>query len=199
VLHGSGVAVRARRVQGGTGDTVVKLRPVVPDELPDDLRRSGAVGVEVDAMPGGYVCSASMKGKASNTDIREAVTGARRVSKLFSKEQRAFLDAHAPEGMTLNELSILGPIFVLKLKFEPVGFERKMVAEMWLYPDGSRILELSTKCLPGEAFQVGIESRAYLEGVGLDLSGEQQTKTKTALEFFAAELRDQQAAERQEV
>jgi hypothetical protein len=199
VLNGSGVAVRARRVQGGAGDTVVKLRPVVPDELPDDLRRSGAVGVEVDAMPGGYVCSASMKGKASNTDIREAVTGGRRVSKLFSKEQRAFLDAHAPEGITLNELSILGPIFVLKLKFAPVGFERKMVAEMWLYPDGSRILELSTKCLPGEAFQVGIESRAYLEGVGLDLSGEQQTKTKTALEFFAAEVRDQPAADRQEV
>src|SRR4051794_33166947 len=34
-LHHAGVAVRARRVQGRTGDTVVKLRPVVPDELPD--------------------------------------------------------------------------------------------------------------------------------------------------------------------
>jgi hypothetical protein len=195
VLNGHGVAVRARRVQGATGDTVVKLRPVVPDELPDDIRQSGAVTVEVDAMPGGYVCSASMKGKASNPDVREAVTGARPVRKLFSKEQRAFLGAHAPEGVTLNELSVLGPIFVLKLKFEPRGFERKMVAEMWLYPDGSRIFELSTKCLPGEAFQVGVESRAYLESLGLDLSGEQQTKTKTALEFFAAELRDQPGAD----
>jgi hypothetical protein len=65
-----------------------------------------------------------------------------------------------------------------------------MVAELWLYPDGSRIFELSTKCLPSEAFQVGIESRAYLEGLGLDLSAEQQTKTKTALEFFAAEFRN---------
>jgi hypothetical protein len=41
---------------------------------------------------------------------------------------------------------------------------------------------------PLEAFQVGVESRAYLESQGLDLSAEQQTKTKTALEFFAAEL-----------
>ena len=191
VLNGNGVAVRARRVQGATGDTVVKLRPVVPDELPDDVRRSGTVGVEVDAMPGGYVCSASMKGKASNRDVREAVTGKRPARKLFSKEQRAFLGAHAPEGVTLDELSLLGPIFALKLKFEPRGYARKMVAEMWLYPDGSRILELSTKCLPGEAFQVGVESRAYLESLGLDLWGEQQTKTKTALEFFAAELREQ--------
>ena len=90
--------------------------------------------------------------------------------------------------MKLDDLAILGPIFVLKLKFAPIDFGRKLVAEMWLYPDGSRILELSTKCLPGEAFQVGVEARAYLEGLGIDLSGEQQTKTKTALEFFANEL-----------
>jgi hypothetical protein len=63
-----------------------------------------------------------------------------------------------------------------------------MVAEMWIYPDGSRILELSTKCAPGEAFQVAIEARAFLEARGVDLSGEQQTKTRTALEFFAAQL-----------
>ena len=33
---------------------------------------------------------------------------------------------------------------------------------MWLYPDGSRILELSTKCAPAEAFQVAAETRAFL-------------------------------------
>ena len=63
-----------------------------------------------------------------------------------------------------------------------------MVAELWLYPDGSRILELSTKCAPREAFQVAVEARAFLTGRGVDLAGEQQTKTKTALEFFAQEL-----------
>jgi hypothetical protein len=59
---------------------------------------------------------------------------------------------------------------------------------MWLYPDGSRVLELSTKCAPGEAFQVAVEARAFLGGKGVDLDGEQQTKTRKALEFFAAEL-----------
>jgi len=194
VLNQSGVAVRARRVQGASGDTVVKLRPVVPDELPDDVRRSEAVSVEVDALPRGYVCSASMKGTAPNLDIREAVTGARPIRKLFSKEQRAFLAAHAPDGVELNELSVLGPIFVLKLKFKPRGYERKLVAELWLYPDGSRIFELSTKCLPSEAFQVGIETRTYFEKLGIDLSVDQQTKTRAALDFFAAELRDRPSA-----
>jgi hypothetical protein len=77
---------------------------------------------------------------------------------------------------------------VLKLVTVPEEFPRKFTVEMWLLPDGSRILELSTKCLPDEAFQVGMESRAYLEGLGLDLSAEPQTKTKTALELLSAEL-----------
>jgi hypothetical protein len=60
---------------------------------------------------------------------------------------------------------------------------------MWLYPDGSRILELSTKCRPDEAFQVTAESRAYLAGRGVDMEAEQETKTRAALEFFARKLR----------
>jgi hypothetical protein len=187
-VNRSGLAVRARRVQGDTGDTVVKLRPVVPDTLPDDVRHSENIKVELDALPGGFVCSASMKGEAPNDKIREAIMGRGSVAKLFSKEQRAFYDAHAPKGIGLDDLSIMGPIFVLKLKQHPAEFERKLVVEVWFYPDGSRILELSTKCTPSEAFQVGVESRAYLERLGLDLSAAQQTKTKTALDFFSAEL-----------
>jgi hypothetical protein len=60
-----------------------------------------------------------------------------------------------------------------------------MVAELWFYPDGSRILELSTKCKPTEAFQVAAETRAFLATKDVNTGGEQQTKTKTALEFFA--------------
>ena len=59
------------------------------------------------------------------------------------------------------------------------------MVELWIYPDGSRLLELSTKCAPSEAFQMAAQSRVYLEERGIDLSGEQPTKTRTALEFFA--------------
>jgi hypothetical protein len=114
--------------------------------------------------------------------------GERALRKVYTKEQRALYGTHAPDGIELDDLAVLGPIFVLKLKWQPRGFARKMVAEMWLYPDGARIFELSTKCLPSEAFQVAAEARAYLSEHGIDLSGEQQTKTRTALEFFAAEL-----------
>jgi hypothetical protein len=185
-LNEAGVVVRARRIHGRPHDTVVKLRPVVPDELPEDLRRSEGFNVEVDAMPGGYVCSASFKGKTGADDVLAAVHRDLPIRKLFSKEQRAFYAAHAPDGIELDELTVIGPIFVLKLKSKPTGFDRKLVAELWLYPDDTRILELSTKCLPSEAFQVAAETRSFLTRRGVDLSGRQRTKTKAALEYFAA-------------
>lgn len=184
----AGVVVRARRVQGKGDDTVVKLRPVVPEALPSDVRASPNLGIEVDAMPGGFVCSASMKRALKHPDVRRTLMGTRPLSKLFSKEQRAFFGAHAPPGVELDSLATLGPIFVLKLKFTPRDYEGRLVAELWLYPDGARILELSTKTTPKDALEVATRAREYLAGRGVDLGGEQQTKTKTALEFFAREL-----------
>ena len=187
-LNASGLVVRARRVQGKGDDTVVKLRPVVPSELPEELRALPSFNVEVDAMPGGFVCSGSMKGALDKPRVRETVSGDRPLRKLFSKEQRGFYAEHAPAGIELDDLSILGPIFVLKVKYAPPELGRKVVAELWLYPDDSRLLELSTKCAPGEAFQVSAETRAFLTERGVDMSGEQETKTRKALEFFAAHL-----------
>ncbi len=101
--------------------------------------------------------------------------------KLFSKEQREYYRAHAPEGVGLDDLSILGPIFVLKLRFTPEELGRRLVAEMWMYPDGSRVLELSTRCATTEAFEMAAELRAFLAGRGVDISGDQQPKTRKAL------------------
>ena len=114
-LNQAGVVVRARRIQGGRGDTVVKLRPVVPEELPPELRRSPSFNVEVDVLPGLIgVCSASLKGRASGDEIRDAVRGDTPLRKLFSKDQRAFYKQHAPADIDLDALQVLGPTFILK-------------------------------------------------------------------------------------
>jgi hypothetical protein len=188
-LSQSGVVVRARRIQGGGGDTVVKLRPIQPTDLSVEIRKSPNLKVEVDAMPGGFVCSASMKGKSSAADVRKVILGEEKINFLFSKEQREFYRSHAPEGLKLNSLAILGPITLLKLVFEPRALSRKFVAELWLYPDGKRILELSTKCTPANAFQVSAESRIYLTQHNVDLTSEQQPKTNKALKHFASQLK----------
>jgi hypothetical protein len=187
-LDRAGVVVRARRVQGVGDDSVVKLRPVVPGDLPKRLRRAAEFGVEVDAMPGGFVCSGSYKGKPRKAGVLDVLRGGPPVRKLFSKEQRSFFDDHAPEGVTLEDVVALGPIPVLKVKFAPPQLRRRMVAEMWFYPDGSRILELSTKCAPADALRVADDARDYLSGRGIDVGGEQQTKTRTALRYYSKEL-----------
>ncbi|MGH2800236.1 MAG: adenylate cyclase [Solirubrobacterales bacterium] len=188
-LDSAGLVVRARRTQGRPDDSVVKLRPVVPADLPPEVREHKRFGVEVDALPGGFVCSGSFKAKLGDGYVKPAVAGQRPISSLFDEPQRAFYAEHAPEGIELDDLSILGPVLVLKLKFVPEGGDQRMVAEVWMYPDGTTILELSTKCRPGEAFQVAAEARADLSARGVELEGEQQTKTRTALEFFAADGR----------
>jgi len=194
-LNRAGVVVRARRIQGGDADTVIKLRPVDPSTLDPELRRSAAFKVEVDVMPGGFVCSASFKGVCSGQEVLDVTAGVMPLRKLFSREQRAFYDAHAPAGLTMDKLVVLGPTFLLKARHQPKDFDRRITVEMWLYPDGSRILEISTKCLPDEAFQVGTEFKAYLADKGIVLGADQSAKTKSSLEFFSAQLqREKQEA-----
>jgi hypothetical protein len=185
-LDKAGVVVRARRSQGRPDDSVVKLRPVEPSSLEASQRRSKDFVVEVDAMPGGYVCSASYKRRLDKPRVKRAVAGELGLRKLFSKPQREFFEANAPDGIEIDDLSVLGPVAVFKLKAAPkAGMRQKLAVEMWNYPDGTRILELSTKCPPADAVQVAAEARAYLSGLEIPLGDPQQTKTRTALEYFA--------------
>lgn len=184
-LNKAGLVVRARRIQGGSGDTVVKLRPVDPSTVDPDLGRSAAFKIELDAMPGGFVCSGSLKGVCTGEEVLEVCDGAMPLSKIFSKEQRAFYKANAPEGIPMDSLIPLGPTFLLKARHLPKSFDRRVTIELWLYPDGSRILELSTKAEPNESYQVAANFKAYLAEIGVPLSESQETKTKSALEFFS--------------
>ena len=190
-LNKAGVVVRARRIAGGAGDTVVKLRPVDPAAIDKELRRSESFKTEVDVVPGGFVCSGSFKGRCTAQEVRDAVGGKMPLDTLFSKEQRAFYKAHAPKGVALRGLATFGPTFVLKARLWVKQLQRRLVVEMWLFPDGSRNLEISTKSEPAEAFQVAAELKAFLAQVGIDLTGNQQTKTRAAMEFFKPEVRQQ--------
>ena len=118
--------------------------------------------------------------------VREHLARGGRISKLFSNEQRGFFERYAPAGFDLDGLTTLGPIFVLKAKSVPSDVAAKLVGELWIYPDGSLIMELSTKSAPDSALRTAVSE--FLRGHGIDLSGEQQTKTKAALEFFANQL-----------
>ena len=120
-----------------------------------------------------------MKGVVDPAHVRAAAGGKRSIRKLFSKEQRAFFGMHAPDGVELDDLI---PRADLRAEAEAdAGWvraqaDRRAVA----LPDNSRVLELSTKCTPAEAFDVAAKARAFLTERGIDLGAEQQTKTHGA-------------------
>jgi hypothetical protein len=92
----------------------------------------------------------------------------------------------------MDKLVILGPTFLLKAKHQPKDFDRPIVVEMWLYPDGARVLEVSTKCLPKETMEFGGQFKAYLAARGIVLGADQSAKTKSSLEYFSARLESAQ-------
>jgi hypothetical protein len=196
-LNKAGVVVRVRRNQGGGGDTVIKLRPVEPEMIDRELRRSEAFKVEVDVLPGGFVCSASSKGRCTAQEVLEVAAGDALLKSLFSREQRAFYAKHAPARLKLDALVPFGPTFVLKTRIRPAKFDRRLTVEMWLFPDGSRNVEISTKAEPEEAFPVTASLRAFLGKAGIEIVGGQQTKTKAAMEFFQAEMKQARRKVRQ--
>jgi hypothetical protein len=191
-LHAHGLIVRARRMQGGGGDSVVKLRPVNPGNVGEELRRSDQFKIEVDAIPGGFACSGSFKGRCSAQQVLETATGDAPLSTLLSKGQRRFFREHAPEKIGrkktgMDALLPLGPLFVLKSKLRPKTLARALTVELWLFPDGSRNLEISTKCAPDEAFAAASELRTWLDERGVEIAAGQETKTAAAMKFFATQ------------
>lgn len=162
-LGAAGIAVSARRIQGGEADTVIKLRPVVPDELPKDIRQSESMKVVVNILPGRFVASSLMKGKTDPDDVNKAVAGELDCKEFF-EETKGFFKIYKPDNVKISDMVPLGPILTLKLKIPEEGPGRGLAAEAWFYRDNSRILELSTKCKPDETFQLMVDTKSFLQG-----------------------------------
>ncbi|EIV95412.1 CYTH domain-containing protein [Frankia sp. QA3] len=185
LLHRRGVVVRVRSTGGRPDDSVVKLRPVVPANVPAHLRRSKQFVVEVDGMPGAYVCSAALRTRLDAGDVQRAMARRGPLRALFTKQQAKLLAAHLPGSGHIDDLAVLGPIEARRHRFRPEGFDRVLQAERWTFPDGSRLLELSARSAPEAALCAAARMSTVLRRHGLDLTGPQQTKTRTTLDFFS--------------
>ena len=62
--------------------------------------------------------------------------------------------------------------------------EKRLAVERWSYPDGSSILEISTRCAARAAVQVAAQLASVLRAYEIDLTGDQQTKTQATLSYF---------------
>jgi hypothetical protein len=74
---------------------------------------------------------------------------------------------------------------VLRWKTRHKGFPYDLSSEEWRLPDGTDLLEVSIKVKPEEAEKGQAALASHLTTLGLDPAGAQETKTRTALEYFA--------------
>jgi hypothetical protein len=184
-LSAAGLVIRARRTQRKPGDIAVKLRPMLPADVPPELRGLPGFKVEIDASPVGFTCSCSLTTSSPDKKVKQLMAGGRGLVELLDEVQHALLTERFPTDVGIADLRVLGPVHLLKCKWQPKGYPRRMVAELWLLPNGERILELSTKADPREAFQVAAETKIFLANHGVDLGAPQELKTKSALAALA--------------
>jgi hypothetical protein len=185
-LFRHGLALRARRTQRSDDDLLVKLRPVVPAELPAGVRSSPDLKIEMDVTRDTSVVSASLRSRRPAGAVRAVLAGERALERLLTKQQRSLFEAHRPDGVTWSDLVTLGPALVVVLRAMPPAFGRRLTIEQWHYPGEVPLVELSTQSNPAEVRQLVADSIAFLGRHDLHATGPQEPKTRTALEFHAA-------------
>ena len=185
-LFEAGIVLRARLIHGGADDSTVKLRPVDPKTIGERWKDDPGLEFEVDAVGDRYVSSAKLSVDQDRGEIDDVVRGKRGVRSLFSRDQEQFLADHAPGGAAVewDGLHLLGPVQVHKWQFEPKELGDEVTVEEWVLPDRSDLVEISIKVDPEEAVAANKRFVEFLRSRGFDTDGEQQTKTKAALEYF---------------
>ena len=188
-LFDAGVALRARLVKDDD-DSTVKFRPVEAPKISEEWKQLKGFKLEADCVGDLVVCSASLTVTQKHDEIDEVAKGERPIAKLFSKDQERFLSEFYKGPVDFGTLHVLGPIRVLRWKLTQKGFPHELTLEEWRLPDGEDLVEVSIKTSPKEALQAGRDSESHLRKLGLDPEGAQETKTRTALNYFAKAFRD---------
>ena len=179
-LYRLGVIVRFRDRSRRRDDAVVKLRPVVPGRVPGWLRHADCFRMEIDALPSHSVCSGALKKRLGRGEVARAVAAGRPLTRLLSPHQRRLLGKYAP-AVDLGAVTVFGPIHVRCQNVKLRGFDRGLTAERWRYPDGSDLVELSTRCPVDEAAAVAARVSVALRAYGVVPADLQVTKTEIAL------------------
>jgi hypothetical protein len=188
-LFNAGVVLRGRLVKGDDDDSTVKIRPVDVHKVPQHWLETAGFKLEADSTGNRVVCSASLTVRQKRDEIGEVAKSKRPIRKLFSTDQERFLGEYNPRPIDFSALRVLGPIRVLRWKTRHGGFAHELTAEEWRLTDGEDLLEVSIKVEPGQAATARKAFESHLRELRLDPAGAQETKTRTALEYFARKLK----------
>ena len=189
-LFNAGVALRTRLVKGDADDSTVKFRPVKAARISRDWEQLEGFKLEADCVGDRVVCSASLSAIQQRGEIQDVAKGKRSIDKLFSKDQERFLSEFYKGPLDFGRLRVMGPIRVLRWKLRHKNFPHELTLEEWRLPNGEDLVEVSIKVPPKKAPQAQKKFDKRLREFGLDPKGAQETKTRTALEYFAKTLKE---------
>ena len=131
-LYAKNLVLRARVTEGDDDDSTVKLRPV---DLADDeasWRQIDKIRIELDVVGDKQVVSAKLDGEPARGEIDEVEARKRGVGSLFSGKQERFIVDFAPDGTSLHDLVVLGPVDARKWDLDdPEGFPHTLSVEEW--------------------------------------------------------------------
>ncbi|HSK96934.1 MAG TPA: hypothetical protein VK891_09990 [Euzebyales bacterium] len=185
----SGIMLQARRTQRADDATVVRLRRAIPTTLSRAVRGSKNLTLELDVTLGAYTVSAALAGRRPAGAVRAAVSGARRLERLFTREQRAFFAEHAPAGVDWNGLVPLGPVVVVLLQPLRCGSARPSSVEQWYHPCEIPRVEVSTTVTPRNAHRVFTDELRFLRRHGVVAPAAQEWSTHRMVHLLARPLR----------
>ena len=117
-----------------------------PASCPRRCARTPDFGVEVDAMPGGFVYSGSMKAALGIGDaVKATVRGLSPLRELLHRGPARAVRRERPEGVTFDDLVVLGPIPVLQAADATHG---RWAASSWRSCGSTRTAAASSSCRP---------------------------------------------------
>jgi hypothetical protein len=183
-LYKAGLVLRARRVDDAKDDSTVKFRPVEMGMITKRWRRLQGFKMEADCVGKKEICSASLTVPQDRAEIDKVAKGTRSIRQLFSQEQEDFIKKFYRE-INFDELCALGPIGVLRWQSEQEKFPYELTVEEWRLPDCEVLVEVSIKTPLEAKARACKDFDKYLRGLGLDPKGAQETKTRTAMKYFA--------------
>jgi len=187
-LLGAGIVARARRVVGDAHDCTVKFRPVNPEEVARKWRKYRDFKIEVDASETALVRAASFSMPVAKGLIKRVAQGQMSIAKIFSEAQETFLQTTAGRTVDLASLAVLGPLMAQRWQVVDAACPWPITVELWRREDGRRLVEVSIKALAVQAAVAIGGFMAFLAELGVERDKEQQTKTRWALEYYAAKL-----------
>jgi hypothetical protein len=188
-LYGNNLVLRARVTQGDDDDSTVKLRPVDLADDDADWRQIDGIRIELDVVGDKQIPSAKLDGEPDRGEIEEVEAKRRSAGSLFSGRQEQLIADYSPDGISLQDLDVLGPVDARKWDLDnPEGFPHTLGVEEWSLPDATRFIELSFKVSADEANDAQAAFRALLTGLEIDVAGDPTPKTPRVLEFFADRL-----------